>query len=177
MDCAKEVYSSLTPEEKTKISYPDFIDKVAQEYSATEESPVDRGTGYKRCRKYYYDHKLTKKNPRAKDRRENISYNDIQPLLDYDTRREQLLNALGEKFRYSWFSKNVYIEDNTKKSRIFLVIESDDKTIKNVYDILIKTYTDMFKSIYLGFGGLVMIFYNKSSFENFIEYIKKDCEK
>ncbi len=173
MDCAKEIYLSLTTEEKIGISYADFLDRATELYSGMKGNSANRGTGYRYCKEYYLDHALTKKNPRAKKRNENTFYEDIQPLLDYDTRRTQLLNALGDKYRYSWFLKNVYIEDGTKKSRIFLIIESKDEVIQNIYEILTSTYTDMFKSMYIGYGGLVLIFHKKANFDKFIEYIKK----
>lgn len=174
MDCANKIYLSLTLEERLSISYSDFIDKTTAEYSGFEGNSANRGTGYRYCNEYYHSHPLTKKNTRAKNRNEKISYKDIQPLLDYDTRRTQLLNTLGEEYRYSWFLKNVYVEDGTKKRRIFLVIESKDEVINNIYKIFSSTYTEMFKSMYRGYGGLVLVFYKKTQFDEFIEYIKKE---
>lgn len=174
IDCAKKIYLSLTLEERKLISYPDFIDKVTTEYSGFEGNSSNRSTGYRHCNEYYHCHPLTKKNPRAKSRNEKVRYEDIHPLLDYDTRREQLINALGNEYRYSWFSKNVYVEDGTKKGRIFLIIESKEEVIKNIYEILSLTYTEMFKSMYVGYGGLVLIFYNRANLDKFIEYIKKE---
>ncbi len=175
IDSAKEVFLSLSKEEREVMLYTDFLNRTIKKYSDIDYDDFDRSSGYKYFSKYYYGHKLTKKNPEnIKPKKSNLTFEYLEPLLDYDTRRTQLLKALGDEYRYSWFFKNVYIEDGTKKSRMFLVIESKDEVIESIYDILSSTYTEMFKSMYVGYGGLVLVFYKKEKFEKFIEYIKKE---
>lgn len=175
IDNAREIFLSLSPEEKEDITYTEFLDRTIKKYSNVEYDDFDRTAGYKYFNTYYYGHKLTRQNPEnIKPKKTKLSFEYIEPLLEYDTRKEQLLNALSDEYHYYWFYKNVYVEDGTKKGRIFLTIESNNESIKLLHNILIKAYTNMFKSLYLGYGGLVLIFNKKSSFEKFIDYIKKE---
>lgn len=174
VDCAKEVYISLSTEEKENIEYAHFIKKAIEIYYNDKCDYSRLKTGYKYLKRYYETHPITIKNSRAKRTGDNLTYKDIKDLLDNDTKKDQILKALDEEYRYYWFEQKVINDREKQENKIFLVIECNPETTDNVYNVIANCYTDLIDSMYYGFGGLLLVFSSDESFKTFISHIKKD---
>ncbi len=102
-------------------------------------------------------------------------WDDIKPLLEYDTFKGSLKKLLkGETYRYYWFDQMVTTENYEKQKRRILIFESDAHTIEKTYKLLTAGF-DLYESSYCGLEGIMIIFRcdeTKNEFEAFLDCIR-----
>lgn len=95
--------------------------------------------------------------------------------------KEQLRKLLDKDYHYYYFDQKVTIEDDTHRTKRFLMLNCNPMVVDDVYNLLIEMSEMKSKSpyenVYLGFTGITIIFditATKKNFNAFLESIKKD---
>lgn len=157
IETAKKIYINLTFEEKNTLKYGDLIEMTMKEiYQKCSKSQKGQGYGY--FKEYYLNHPYLDNSNFKLERSERLDIADIKELLDYDTRKEAMQKALDGYYRYYWFNQDVIYENTASAKRQILILESDEVSIKEAYQVICKSFFELFESAYLGFGGIIIIF-------------------
>lgn len=173
INIAINIFSKLSEEEKSKITYGELVEKTAEKYFNDREcGKSEIKNGYRFFKMYYDTHFLVTTN-RIKKSNNKITFADIKELFLYDLRKNLILVALDDNYHYYSIEIPAIDENGKRANRTVLIIETDTEAVDNTYEIISKYFDELIDSMFYGYGGLALIFKDKNDYNTMIEYIKK----
>lgn len=170
---AINIFSKLSEEEKSKITYGELVKKTIVKYFPDREcGETEIKNGYRFFKMYYDTHFLVTTNRITKPTNK-ISICDIKELFAYDLRKDLILKALDDNYRYYSIELPILDENDKKSNRTVLIIETNTEAVDNTYETISKYFDELIESMFYGYGGIALIFKNKNNYNTMIDYIKK----